>query len=207
MPEEPGPEEDDATSREEPAEAAGVSAAPSGPAGLKAEIDRWHVQATREEADRAQRRREDRLAKPTGAVRVRLGGAVTGTIQQDMALTVSTATDASGEEVMVLVVEPVDPIALAGHVFEGFSVAVPEYTGPGHYDLNALADLDAFRGWDPNWFQLYLDPDVTEAWRWRPEFGPASVEVAGGERSIEVAVVFQEPAGDRVELTASITRD
>jgi hypothetical protein len=209
MSEELGPEEDDATSGDVPAEAdaaAGGTVAPAGPAGLKAEIDRWHVRATREEADRAQRRREERLAKPTAAVRIRLAGTVTGTIEQDMALTVTTETDASGEEVMVVVVEPVDPIALAGHVFEGFSVAVPEYTGPGRYDLNALADLDAFRGWDPAWFELLVDPDVSEGWRWRPEHGPAAVEVTDGERTIEVAVVFQEPTGDRIELTATITR-
>jgi hypothetical protein len=149
----------------------------------KANRERWDTEeaAAREAKERAAR--ETRV----GYSRVTLRGMVSGTV--DAGLAVETGRD---EGSLMLKVESVDPVPLQGGTFIGFSLTVPNYRGPGTYDL-ATVDVTG------NIYELSLQ-DEEEGFYWSAEYGPGIVKVSADETEAEVSFVYQDPGGRRAEL-------
>lgn len=81
--------------------------------------------------------------------------------------------------------------------FHGCQLLVPEYRGPGSYDVAATARRREAQG-DP---YDYLDWSVAlgsldEAYYWTPDIGPAVIEVAPDERSVRARLSMQGAGGD-----------
>ncbi|MGH9246996.1 MAG: hypothetical protein ACRD29_22295 [Acidimicrobiales bacterium] len=175
-------------------------------AGLRTEIERWQLLQARHAADQARQRRATSLAKPRGEVHLRLRGLVEATIVQDMAVTLERCPSS---RVLAVAVVPIDPIAIEGHIFEGFTVAVPDYRGPGMYDLAAVGVVAA-DDQSPDARQttcsLGLDDGRHPQWRWRSDLGPVATTVGEAERTLEARLVFESSAGELVDLEATISR-
>jgi hypothetical protein len=153
----------------------------------KADNERWES----EEAQEKQvKQRADRSAR-AGDSRVTLKGAVNGTVDSGL----SAQTEEDGDQ-LVVTVEPVDPVSLAGGTFAGFTFAIPGYSGDGTYDLGT-ADLSGMM------YELWLEGS-DEGFFWAPEYGPGIVNVSTGGTTMEVHFVFRDPGSNQVDLEGTV---
>ena len=146
------------------------------------------------EADQAEAReageRADR-ASGAGGSRVTLRGAVTGVVESGLA--VRTERD---DQFLTVTVEPVDPVALDGGTFAGFTFAVPAGAGPGTHDLGTT-DVTSMQ------FELWL-AEAQEGYFWAPEYGPGIVTISGDGKTMDVQFVYQDPGSHRIELGGTV---
>jgi hypothetical protein len=156
-------------------------------AKAKADSERWESEAA---ADKEAEARKDREAR-VGGSHVTLRGAVTGTVGQGLA--VQTERE---EGLLSVAIECVDPIPLNGGSFAGLTFVIPQYRGPGTYDLGTM-DLTG------QIYELLLD-GVEEGYFWAPEYGPGVVTVSAGEATADVRFVYQDPGSNRIELEGAI---
>lgn len=153
----------------------------------KADRERWDAEeAAAKESDA----RQDRTAR-TGDSHVALRGKVEGTV--DAGLAVQTERDAGS---LLVTVEPVDPVPLRGGSFAGLTFAVPNYTGPGTYDLSTV-DVGS------QIYELMLDP-AEEGFYWSAPYGPGVVKVSADEATADIRFTYQEPGSNRIELEGVI---
>jgi hypothetical protein len=155
----------------------------------KAKADSELREAEEAEEDRAEERAE--RSAGVGQSRVTLRGAVNGTIDSGLA-----AKSEEDGDLLVVTVEPVDPVPVEGGSFVGFTFAVPGYTGPGTYDLGT-ADQPGLM------YELWLEP-MEEGFFWAREYGPGIVEVSDGGSKMEVRFVYRDPGGKQVDLEGTV---
>jgi hypothetical protein len=153
----------------------------------KADQERWEAEAAAEKDADARADREARA----GTSHVTLRGAVTGSVGQGMAV----QTDQE-DEALFVTVECVDPVPLDGGSFAGLNFGIPQYKGPGTYDLSTM-DVTGLT------YELLLD-GVDEGFFWAPEYGQGVVTVSTGGSTAEVRFAFQDPGSRRIELEGTI---
>jgi hypothetical protein len=122
---------------------------------------------------------------------VTLRGRVNGTVDSGLA----ASTERDGDQ-LVVTVEPVDPVSLDGGTFAGFTFAIPDYTGPGTYDLGT-EDRPGLL------YELYLD-GAEEGYFWAREYGPGIVTVSDGGTTMEARFAFRDPGSNQIDLEGTI---
>jgi hypothetical protein len=177
-----------------------------GLAGLFGKAEKWLREqgVTKEAMEKAKADREARDAQAAtehqaevradrstraGDSSVTLRGAVNGTVDSGL----SVKTEQEGDQ-LIVTVEPVDPVAMGGRTFAGYTFAVPN-TGPGTYDLGAAEPSSMM-------YELWLGSE--EGFFWAPEYGPGVVTVAEDGKSMQVHFVFQDPGSNRVDLEGTV---
>jgi hypothetical protein len=178
-----------------------------GLAGLFGKAEKWFREqgVTKEDMEKAKADREalderaaaehqgeERADRSTraGDSNVTLRGATNGTIDSGL----SAKTEQDGDQ-LIVTVEPVDPVAMEGRTFAGYTFAIPSYTGPGTYDLGTT-DVSGMM------YELYLGSE--EGFFWAPEYGPGIVTVSDGGKTMQVHFVFQDPGSNKVDLEGTV---
>jgi hypothetical protein len=156
-------------------------------AKAKADSERWEADKA---AERESEGKADREARAGGS-QVTMHGTVTGTVSKGLA--VQTERE---EGSLWVTVECVDAVPLSGGNFAGLTFVIPNYKGPGTYDLGTM-DLSG------EVYELLLDP-AEEGFYWAPDYGPGVVTVSAGEATAEIRFVYQDPGSNRVELEGII---
>src|SRR5213593_2486965 len=141
-----------------------------------------------QEADEAEDReageRADR-ASNVGGSRVTLRGAVDAAVESGLA-----ARSERQDDVLVVTVEPVDPVPLAGGTFAGFTFGLPAGAGPGTHDLGTT-EVSSMQ------YELWLE-EAQEGYFWAPEYGPGIVTISGDGKTMDVHFVYQDPGSNRI---------
>ena len=153
----------------------------------KADRERWDAE---EVAAKESEARVDRTAR-AGDSHVTLRGVVEGTV--DAGLAVQTERE---EGSLLVTVEPVDPVPLRGGSFAGLTFAVPNYSGPGTYDLSTV-DVGS------QTYELMLE-GAEEGFYWSAPYGPGVVKVSADESTADIRFTYQDPGSNRVELEGVI---
>lgn len=171
------------------------------PASWKQKLSEIERQSEERKAEAVRQRRAEHEARPRAELHARFAGDVLGAIQEPTPVVVYRP-EATGDALTVEL-EPLDPIPVGGRYFLGLQFAVPAYAGPGAYDLSAMAAQNGAEEWDPLWFQLWLDT-LDEPFYWVSEYGPATVTVEPGERTIRVRMAMEDAGSTKVNLDATI---
>lgn len=148
---------------------------------------------------REQQRRAEHEARPRVPTTLSLSGAVSGTVETDIPLLVHRPSQPG--DALTINLEPLEPIQIGGHEFFGILLAVPEFAGPGTYDLNAIEERLRLDSWDPLWFQLTIDT-TDDGLYWSPDYGPGTITVT--DTSIQLQMPMSNGNGIDVQLDALI---
>jgi hypothetical protein len=154
----------------------------------------------RQAAAAAQRVADERaavLALPRSQVSMTVSGAVSGSWTGEMPIRVVRDPQERSLTVELTTPDDLAPL-LAGQPLYGLLLLVPGYSGAGHYELGAGGD-----DFDPLDYQLLLGYRE-EPFYWTPDFGPALIDVAAGEKRLTVQMATQGAAGD-LRLDATMT--
>ena len=123
---------------------------------------------------REQQRLAEHEARPRVPVTITLSGTVSGTVETELPLLIHPP--AQPDDALTLDIEPLEPVEVGDHTFLGLQFAVPEYDGPGKYDLVEIEERTRLDSWDPLWFRLTLDTTDDGLYR-SPEYGAGSITV------------------------------
>jgi hypothetical protein len=158
----------------------------------KEDLEKARADHDAREADEAEDRdageRADR-ASSAGDSRVTLRGEVNGVVESGLA-----ARTERDDDVLIVTVEPVDPVPLTGGTFAGFTFSVP--AGPGTHDLGTT-DVSSMQ------YELWL-AESQEGYFWAPEYGPGIVTTSGDGKTMDVQFVYQDPGSHRIELEGTV---
>ena len=146
-----------------------------------------------------QQRRAEHEARPRVPSTLSVSGAVSGTIETDIPLLVHPPSQPG--DALTINLEPLEPIKIGGHEFLGLLFAVPEFAGPGTYDLNTIEERLRLDSWDPLWFQLTIDT-TDDGLYWSPDYGPGTITVT--DTSIQLQMPMSNGNGIDVHLDALI---
>jgi len=199
--------------REKATEEAVLSAVP----GLRDWKERQEAQQAANEAEREQRRIDELHARPLAGVGISVSGGPEGSWAGQLPAKVETRPDteydeATGEEhevgrTLVIDLEARDDAVplLAGQPLVGWRLVVPDYDGPGTYDLAAIVR----RREESGGYVEYTDWCLglggwDEPLYWGPDTGPATVEVAEDERSIVVRMAVEGAGGGPYDVVAQL---
>lgn len=155
-------------------------------------LGRWKAGQDAAAARRAAAERDEILALPTANVALDVSGARHGTWTGELPVRWDVDPD-DGLSVELVVLDDAAPF-LGAEAFLGLHVRVPGYSGPGHYDLAALArdcadELDA-----TDWSACLGNRD--EPYYWVPGACAGTVDVAPG--SLTAWLEMQGAAGEVV---------
>lgn len=148
---------------------------------------------------REQQRRAEHEARARVPVSLTLTGNVVGTLNAEVPIRVDLPHEPG--DPLTIDLEPLAPLPVGGHTFLGLLFAVPEYFGPGTYDLVTIEDRLRLETWDPLWFQLTLDT-TDDGLYWSPDYGPGTIVVTGSE--IELRLSMSNGNGTSVGVDARI---
>lgn len=123
---------------------------------------------------REQQRRAEHEAREKVPFLLTLSGDVSGSIETEIPMLVHPPAEPG--DALTIDLEPLEPLQIGGHTFLGLLLAVPEYAGPGSYDLTAIEERLRLESWDPLWFQLTIDT-TDDGLYWSPDYGPGTVIV------------------------------
>jgi hypothetical protein len=146
--------------------------------------------AAAEAVDKEAGERADRASR-AGESRVTLSGVVTGTVGSGLA-----ARAEREDDVLIVTVEPVEPVPLTGGTFAGFTFAVPAAAGPGTHDLGTT-DVSSMQ------YELWLK-ESQEGYFWAPEYGPGIVTISADGKTMDVHFVYQDPGSHRIDLEGTV---
>lgn len=154
-------------------------------------LGRWKQRQDEAAEQREAAEREEILSLPRASVTLDVSGVVSGAWSGE--LPVRQEQDENGLAVELVVLDDVAPL-LGSDDFLGLRLLVPGYTGPGHYDLAAIArsaagELDA-----TDWEACLGNRD--EPYYWVPGDSFGTVDVAPGVLSAHLQM--QGAAGDVV---------
>ena len=159
------------------------------------------AEAERQRKAESERRAREALERtPRGRVQLTLAGAIEGTIDAEMAVTV-TRPEEPGEALAVYA-QPLAPVEVGGHPFVDLTFSVPRFAGPGPYDLSILA-ANLGDGFDASQFQLVMDEG--SYFYWIPDYGPGRADVDVDGRTIRFELVMEDEASRRVQLGGMLT--
>jgi hypothetical protein len=156
-------------------------------------------------AEREARARDEVLGLPLANVTIHTRGVVTESGSGPLPTRVTRDQDLLVE---VLVLDDLAP-QLGSTPFYGCGLRIPNYQGPGTYDLVTIARHAEATGNEFEYFDWHIDVGSRdEAFYWTPDVGPGVIEVAPGERSINAQLMTQGASGDlqvalQIELPAS----
>ncbi len=143
--------------------------------------------------DREQRERAEVLALPRARLAVQAVGDQADSGVVDLPIRIERDDDFRLE---VITLDDAVPY-LGRQPFYGCQLRIPDYAGPGSYDLAQMARRAEAAG-DPydyvDWF--FALGSLDEGYFWTPETGPALVEIAPDERSIRARMSMQGAGGD-----------
>jgi hypothetical protein len=144
-----------------------------------------------EQAEQQEAEQRDQRSAHVGESRVTLRGTVKGTIDSGL----SAHSEMDGDQLFVTV-ESVDPVALEGGTFTGFTFAIPGYHGLGTYDLSMM-DLPGSS------YELWIQ-ESQEGFFWAREYGHGTVTVEADGTTMQAAFAFRDPGGNQVDLEATV---
>jgi len=104
-------------------------------------------------------------------------------------------------DALALELVPLEPRGIGSRSFLAMHFAVPEFSGAGEYDLNALEERLQLTNWDPLWFQFSLDT-FDDALFWTSEYGEGTVTVT--DTSIRVQLPMSNGNGTDILVNARI---
>jgi hypothetical protein len=173
------------------------------PPSWKRKLNDWEQQAEDRKAQQEVERRAEHAARPHAALTLSISGDISASFTANVP--VILRRPAEEDTALVVELEPLDDISVAGHTFLGLQFAVPDYRGSGDYDLLAMAIAgDAWiETWDTLWFQMWLDT-LDESYFWCPDYGQATATVAESTRNITIDMPMQDAGGHVVRVTASL---
>ncbi len=163
--------------------------------GLGRALDRQAEQRERAEIDRRDQARSERVAAVLDGSSVDLRGFVSGRVE---ALAVTLTHDVD-EGTLLVLMETVDPVPLAGGALSAAGFAIAEFRGPGTYALEPyVASLDpgvhhvVFNGGDND----------TDWFYWSDEYGPATAVVS--DDAIDVTMRCRSCGSEEVDVTLRV---
>jgi hypothetical protein len=137
--------------------------------------------------------RESRAAG--GGTHLVLAGEVSATLDSGLAVDVDREDGA-----LWVNIEPVDPIEVQGGTFTGIGFGVPQYHGPGSYDIATVPENEV----DYTLFTIAMG-DQSEGYLWHPSYGPGTVTVSPDESSADIHFLYQSPGGGQVDVTGTVS--
>jgi hypothetical protein len=171
------------------------------PASWKQKLEDIERRTEEGKAERARQARADLEGRERAAVRMVISGDVSGSFEGALPVSVDRPEEAG--QALTVELEPLDPIVLGGRSFLYFNFAIPDYHGPGLYDLSAMAQGDRGDEIDYSLFTLALDQD-DEPFYWTPDYGPGTIDVGADARTLRVKLAMEDPGSARVTVDAAV---
>jgi hypothetical protein len=157
-------------------------------------MDRQEANAARSAQDSADRARSKRLASVLPGSSIELTGHVSGRIDD---LSVELTPDDEYDTLLVLM-EPVDGVQLAGGEVIAAGFAISGFHGAGTYQL-----VGYIESLDPGVHHVTLAGDVdTSFFYWSEEYGPGVAVVTDG--LIETSLVCHNPSSEEIRITMRV---
>jgi hypothetical protein len=199
-------------------EEAGAQAVYAAVPGLEDWKDRQEANRTAAEADRERRRVEEVASRPLAGIGIAVSGDLTGHWAGQLPARVETRADTAwdaetGEERpggQTLLVELTaldhDRPVLAGMPLLGWTFAVPDYTGPGTYDINEIVRRREEEGGYVEYTEWCLGlGSWDEPLYWDSSAGPSTVEIGPDGRAATVRMTMSAAWGSGpTEVVASV---
>jgi hypothetical protein len=123
---------------------------------------------------REQQRRAEHESRPRVPLTLSLTGDLCGSLSTNIPARFEMPVEPGAA--LTIDLEPLEPIEFNGHQSLGLLLAVPNYSGPGTYDLTEIEARLRDDTWDPLWFQLSIDT-TDEGFFWSPDYGRATITV------------------------------
>lgn len=171
------------------------------PNSWKRKMGELEQAAEMRKVEAAQRERAEHEALPREEVQASFGGVIAGQVRQQMPIVVNWPDE--NVDAVIVQIKPLDPIRVETRSFNGLDFAIPNFQGPGHYDLSALYQRDG-ESWDPFWFQLFLD-SYDEPFYWVPEYGAGTVDVGPDGRTVRLHLPMENAGSERLTVDLGLS--
>jgi hypothetical protein len=171
------------------------------PASWKQKLEDIERHTEEGNVERARQARAELEGRERAAVRLVISGDVSGSFEGALPVTVDRPEETG--QALSVELEPLDPIVLGGRSFLYFNFAIPDYHGPGRYDLSTIAQGDKGDEIDYSQFTLALDQD-DEPFYWTADYGPGTIEVGADARALRVKLAMEDAGSARIMVDAAV---
>jgi hypothetical protein len=171
------------------------------PASWKQKLEDIERRTEEGKTERARQARAELEGRERAAIRLVISGDVSGSFEGALPVTVDRPEEAG--QALAVRLEPLDPIVLGGRSLLYFTFAIPDYHGPGLYDLSAIAHGDKGDEIDYSLFMLALDQD-DEPFYWSPDYGPGTIDVGADARTLRVKLAMEDAGSARIMVDAAV---